>query len=55
MLRHFVAWLVDLPFTLLRLMRDIAPESDNRPLADAVADDVLDAAHDEDGMDATGL
>jgi hypothetical protein len=49
-----VGWLTTLWRQLVSLFRDLASSSDSAE-DDAAEDDVLDAAHDEDGMDATGL
>jgi hypothetical protein len=52
--RRFVAWVMAIPIAVLRLVRDLADVSGSPP-DDAMVDDVLDAARDEDGMNATGL
>ena len=51
----FLAWLTRLPGLLACLVRDLASQAATVTDGDAQVDDVLDAAHDDDGMDATGL
>jgi hypothetical protein len=52
----FLAWLARFPGLLARLVRDLASEAaPTLTDGDAQVDDVLDAARDDDGMEATGL
>jgi hypothetical protein len=50
-----VGWLTALWRRLVSLVQDLASSPDRLEADSGVQDDVLDAAHDEDGMDATGL